>query len=125
MRPFFLAFAAAELALAPAAATAQTSEQDVKCMLVSNVFATKEADPKRRQVALLSVAFYLGRIDAKLSPAQFRAMILTVGKEPMDKNVGLVMTNCARGLQAKQGSTAQILQQIGQQQAQLAKAKAK
>lgn len=120
MRYFFFPLAAAGLAMSPIAAAAQTAEQDVKCMLISNVFATKETDSKRRQIAALSVAFYLGRIDAKMSPDQIRATILRVGKEPMGKNVGLVMTNCARDLQGKQAATAQILQQIGRQQAQAA-----
>ncbi len=120
MRRFLLPFAALALALPPAAAVAQTVNQDVKCMLVSNVFATKETDAKRRQIAALSVAYYLGRIDATLSPAQRRAAILLLGKEKMDKDVGAVMTACARNLQTHQVATAQMLQQIGRQQGQAA-----
>jgi hypothetical protein len=111
------------LSLVPAAATAQAADPDVRCMLVSNVFAEKEADPKKKQVAIISVAYYLGRVDAKLSPAQFRSAVVAVGKEPMGKDIAQTMTNCARGLQAKQIATADMIQGVAKSQQPAAAAK--
>ena len=105
------------LSLVPVAARAQaTADPDVRCMLVSNVFAEKETDPKKKQVAIISVAYYLGRIDAKLSPAQFRTAVVAVGKEPLGAQIAQTMTNCARGLQAKQIATAEMIQGIAKSQ---------
>jgi hypothetical protein len=105
------------LSLVPAVANAQaTADPDVRCMLVSNVFAEKETDANKKQVAIISVAYYLGRIDAKLSPAQFRNAVIAVGKEPLGKEIAQIMTNCARGLQSKQIATAEMMKAIGASQ---------
>ncbi len=118
---------ALSLALLPAAALAQTptADPDVRCLLVSNVFAEKEPDAKKKQVAILSVTYYLGRVDAKLSPAQFRSAVVAVGKEPLGKDIATTMTNCARALQAKQVATAEMMQAIAKSQAPAAAAPAK
>lgn len=107
---------AAGLSLLPTVAQAQTADPDVRCMLVSNVFAEKEPDAKKKQVAILSVTYYLGRIDAKLSPAQFRAAVIAVGKEPLGKDIAQTMTACAKGLQSKQIATAEMIQGIAKSQ---------
>ncbi|WP_242183401.1 hypothetical protein [Sphingomonas sp. CARO-RG-8B-R24-01] len=105
------------LSFLPAVARAQaTADADVRCLLVSNVFAEKETEPKKKQVAIISVAYYLGRIDARLSATQFRTAILAVGKEPLGKEIAQTMTNCARGLQSKQISTAEMMQGIAKSQ---------
>lgn len=101
----------------PAVARAQaTADPDVRCMLVSNVFAEKETDPKKKQVAIIAVAYYLGRIDVRLQPAQFRTAVIAVGKEPLGKDIAQIMTNCARGLQAKQIATGEMIQGIAKTQ---------
>ena len=69
------------------------------------------------------MAYYLGRVDAKLSPAQFRSAVVAVGKEPMGKDIAQTMTNCARGLQAKQIATAGMIQGIAKSQQPAAAAK--
>ncbi|WP_010217884.1 hypothetical protein [Sphingomonas sp. PAMC 26621] len=107
------------LALLPAAASAQTptADPDVRCLLVSNVFAEKEPDAKKKQVAILTVTYYLGRVDAKLSPEKFRSAVVAVGKEPLGKDIATTMTNCARALQTKQVATAEMMQGIAKSQA--------
>lgn len=116
MRPLPLALAAIALALCSSAAPAQGVDSDVRCLLVSNVFATKETDAPRKQLAAIAVAFYLGRVDARLQPAQVRASVVAIGKEKIGVDIGRTMTNCAKAMQAKQVATAHLVQDIARTQ---------
>jgi hypothetical protein len=63
-------------ALAAATLSAQTSARtvtdDARCLFLSNAFATQATDPARRQLAVSTGAFFLGRLDGKASPAAIR-----------------------------------------------------
>jgi hypothetical protein len=104
------------LAVAGAAPlAAQPVDRDVRCLMASNVFAQAEKDPQRRQVALASSFFFLGRLDARVPPAQIKAQLLAQGKTLNAKNVGQTMTECAKVVQAKQVMLMTIGKQIDQQ----------
>ena len=108
IRPLIIA----GLAIAAAApAAAQTVDQDVKCMLASNVFATQEKDPQRKQIAQASALYYFGRVDGRVPLPQLKDKILTVGKSFTPATLGPVMTTCARQLQDRQ----KALQDVGRQ----------
>ncbi len=107
MRILILATLGAALVAGPAAA--QTAEQDVKCMLAANVFSKEEKDPPRRQLAEATGIFFFGRMDARIAPAQLKPMIIAQGKTLTAVNLGQVMTDCAKRLQARQ----MALQAIG------------
>ena len=97
-------------------AQAQTIDPDVRCMMVSNIFGVREADPQRKQVAIIAVAYYLGRVSVRLSPAQLRAAILVIGQQKLGKDTPQVMTACASAMQAKQIATAKTIQALGRAQ---------
>lgn len=101
--PFSRLLVAALLAsLAPAAALAQTAEQDVRCVIVSNFFGAAEKDPQRRQLALATGLFFAGRADAHVPPAQFKALVASQGKALTADTAPGVMTGCAKQFQAKE-----------------------
>jgi len=79
MRRLILPVAAAALCLTGmvAPAWAQTPDQDVRCLLASNVFATQEKDATKKQIAQTAALFYMGRLDARLSIAELKSRILT------------------------------------------------
>ena len=60
---------AATAGLLPAPASAQTSADDVRCFLLSNVFARQAKEPKAQQLAAASVTFFMGRLDGRLNAA--------------------------------------------------------
>jgi hypothetical protein len=97
-------------------AGAQTTEQDVRCLLASNVFAATEKDATKKQVATASALFYLGRLDARMTLPQLKAQILAQGKTLTGKTVGDVMNVCARELQAKQRAVQAMGQEIAKSQ---------
>jgi hypothetical protein len=94
-----------------APAVAQTTDQDVRCVIAGNVFAANDKDPARKQLALATSLFFAGRVDARLSPAQTKAAVATQGKALTAANAPGVMTECARQFQAKE----RAMQAIGQQ----------
>ena len=95
-----LAAAGAVIAAGPVAA--QNTDQNVRCLITSNVFATQEKDPAKKQVAVSSAFFYLGRLDTKTNPAQLKAQIVAQGKTLTPQTAGPVMTACAQEVGAKQ-----------------------
>lgn len=103
------------LAILPTAASAQAgSDADVRCLLVSNTFAEKETDPQRKQLATLSISFYLGRVDARLSPTQFRAAVTALSKEAAHTDFGTIMTACAKNVIDKQVAVSKVVRDISQ-----------
>jgi hypothetical protein len=69
MLPLLAALAAAAM---PVAASAQTITDDARCLFLSNAFASQATDPARRQLAVSTGAFFLGRLDGRASPAAIR-----------------------------------------------------
>jgi hypothetical protein len=96
------AFAAAALALAltNAPAAAQTANDDVKCLLASNLFVKAEKDPGKHQVAVLTSYYYLGRVDARLAGAQLTAALKAQAPTITADNAGPTMTACAKRVQS-------------------------
>lgn len=95
--------------LTASAATAQVADQDMKCLLAANAFSSQEKDPQKKQLAMAAGMFFSGRVDARLSPAQIKAQILTLNKTLKPADLGPLMDGCARQFIAKQ----QALQTIG------------
>lgn len=107
--------AALVLCLATTApAFAQTAEQDVRCLLASNVFGATEKDPMRKQMALATALFFAGRADAHIPPATFKTLLAAQGKALTEANTPAVMTTCAKQFQARE----RALQQMGREVAQ-------
>lgn len=111
MRLAALILACAAIFAATAPARAETSDEDVRCLLASNFFAKADKDANRRQVASLAVFYYLGRIDGRLSPDQMKAQLVAQAKTLNPSNAGPVMTECAKRVQEKGAA----LQALGQQ----------
>jgi hypothetical protein len=105
-----LALIAAALVL-PGAATAQTTDQDVRCLLASNLFVKAEKDQARKQIAVFASYFYLGRVDARLSGSQLTAALKAQGAAINPQNAGPTMTACAKRLQG----ASLAIQTIGKQ----------
>ncbi len=93
-----VALAAAGLA-APLAA--QSVDDDVRCLLASNFFARTEKNPQQKQLAMASAAFYLGRLDARISNEQLNSAAMAQAKTMTAPSLGPVMTNCAKRLVQK------------------------
>ena len=87
------------LALAGAPAAAQTADDDVKCLLASNLFTRAEKDPAKNKVAVLASYFYLGRVDARLSGQQLAAALQKQAGALTPQTAGPIMTACAKRLQ--------------------------
>lgn len=87
------------MAAAAAPASAQ-STGDVRCLIVSNLFAKMSKDPKQKAIAEMSKFYYLGRLHGRIAPAQLQAQAVAQAKTLTQANAGPAMTACARQLQA-------------------------
>jgi len=95
-----LTAAVAALGLA-APAAAQSVDDDVRCLLASNFFARTEKDPAKRQLATASSAFYLGRLDARISNDQLKNAVTAQAKTMTSASVAPTMNGCAKRLNQK------------------------
>ena len=104
----FLALASAVFA---APASAQDRMSDVRCLMVSNVFAKGAKEANAKQVAASAMLFYGGRVSS-LSASQIQAAFALQQKQVTPANAGATMTACAnamqRSLQTLQGAAAKL-----------------
>ena len=114
MKSVFKAFTGAAClgAVFIAAPASAQSNNDVKCLLASNLFAKAAKDPKARTAAEASKLYFLGRIHGRMSAAQVRTEMLAQQKAINSKNAGATMNGCARqmeaGIKMIQGVTQQL-----------------
>jgi hypothetical protein len=101
----------AAMVLMSAPAAAQGADQDVRCLLASNLFTKAEKDPAKRQVAVLSSYFYLGRVDGRLAGTQLSAALKAQAPAITPQTAGAIMTACAKRVQ----SAGVAMQMLGKQ----------
>ena len=80
---------------------AQSIDSDVRCLLASNVFVQREKDPARKQLALAAQAFYLGRLDARISNEQLKTVMLAQAKAMTFASLPATMNDCVKRLAQK------------------------
>lgn len=115
---FLIPAAAIGLCFAAAPVAAQAVTDDVRCMIASNVFASAEKDPQKKQLATFARFYYLGRVDARLSPEQLKKEVIGLSKTLNAQALGPAMTDCARRLGGKE----QQMQALGKEIAAAAQA---
>jgi len=96
--------AAAAASLFASATSAQTVDQDARCLLASSIFVRSETDAGKRQVAVAVRYFYLGRIDARGAAGPLKPVLQAQTKAVTAANVGPIMTGCARSMQSKEAA---------------------
>jgi hypothetical protein len=81
-------------------AVAQTANQDVRCLMLSNLFAKAAPDAQGKEAAAQSRLFYLGRVSAKVASAQLAPAMATEAKTMDAAHVGPEMNKCLANVQA-------------------------
>jgi hypothetical protein len=97
-------------------ANAKAADNDVRCLTVSKFFAATEKDPRRKQLSVASAFFYLGRIDARLSPTQLKAELAAPSALIKQAEAAAIMNLCAKKLQVTQRSLQVLGQAVGNAQ---------
>lgn len=95
MKHYVMPFFALASCLANAPAAAQSTASDVRCLLVSGAFA-KAKDPKARSAARVVSAYYMGRVDSRLSTSQLQTALVAEEKGITPANAGSTMNSCSR-----------------------------
>lgn len=100
--------------LSSVAADAQTTGDDIRCLLVSAGFARVAKDDNSRRVSAMTGAFYLGRLNGRMSEPALSAAIRAQGKGLPAQQAEPVMRACAaRAAAAEQQMSAAAKQAEG------------
>jgi hypothetical protein len=91
---------ASALLLAGAPARAQTAT-DAGCLVLSNAFAQKAAEPEVKKLAEASFYFYLGRVADRTTAPQLKALLDVQSKTITDATAGPMMKACIQTLQSR------------------------
>jgi len=108
MRRFGLALVLAGGIAGPA--TAQTVSDDVRCLFLSNAFATGAKEEPARRVAALTRAFYLGRVNARASGPALVAAMRAQGPGVPTAQASAAMQACAKRAQLAEAQMAAAAQ---------------
>lgn len=85
-------------------ASAQTVPEDVRCVLLSNLYAKQATDDHGRQLASQTLAFYLGRLDGRANQQALATALRNQAPTIDPKTAGPAMNTCALRLaSAEQG----------------------
>ena len=108
-----LAIAAAQPAAKPAAPapTKTAPATTLNCLLASNVFAQRETDQQRKDLAHQTLLFYLGRLDPRMSAPQLKSELRQTAEGLKGVNAPMLMNACLVELRAK----ASMLETAGHQ----------
>ncbi len=85
------------LATTPAAVGAQGGSDDVRCLMVSNIFAKSAKEPKAKQIAQSAKLFYGGRA-SQLAAADLEAAMVAQKDRIGAANAGALMNACAQSM---------------------------
>jgi hypothetical protein len=97
--------------LATSGGAAAQSATDARCILLSNAFGQQAKDPNAQKLAEATLYFYLGRVGAQATTAQFKALLDAQAKTITDATAGGLMGDCVKAVQAK----IQLLQSVAAQ----------
>jgi hypothetical protein len=96
----------------PLVANAQSTNEDVRCLMVSSVFARIAKDDNTRRASAMTGAFYLGRLNGRISPAALTAAIKSQDNGMPAKQAEPIMRACAARATAAQEQVAAIARQL-------------
>ena len=102
------AFAAA----IPASALAQTTNDEVRCLLLSAGYSRLAKDDASRRSAAMTGAFFLGRLSGRLSKDAFAAAVRAQGKGLAAKQAEPIMRACAARAAAAEKQMSQAGRQV-------------
>jgi hypothetical protein len=97
-RKFCLAAAATAAFLAAGPAAAANAE-DVRCFMLSNLFAQKAATDQAKKLAQASGFYYLGKLQG-MSDAELRRLIAEQQKQITQATASRDMQTCAKAVQS-------------------------
>jgi hypothetical protein len=85
------------------AASAQSPDQDVRCMVLSEAFKVNpKVTPPQRQAAAATSLYFLGRVSARSPVADIRARYLAQARRLQGQPLGTLMNGCVQLVQSQE-----------------------
>ena len=95
------------------AAAAQASDPDMRCVILGEFYLTIDKDAGRKLMASAVSLYFLGRVDARLSPSELRSKYVSEAKGLQGRNTGSLMNDCVQQLQLHERAMLAVKQQAG------------
>ena len=106
------------VALAGAAHAEPPVNENIRCIMLSNLYANGAKDEHLREIASDSRFFYLGRIADSMTEAQIKAAAIAEGKTISNANAGAEMNRCAEPMIARAKLMSAVSASLAQQKVQ-------
>jgi len=78
----------------PASASAQTVNDEIRCVMVSNALVAGSKNPRGRQIGASVGAYFMGRLDSR-PPIQVKAALVRQNRRLSGKEAEAIMNACA------------------------------
>lgn len=105
----FVAFFGASQSLA---APVVSTNRNIRCLMLSNLYVNSAKDDQGRKAAQATRLFYLGRVDDGLTEAQLESTMLAEGKAITPATAGDEMNKCARTLEQRNAAITAIADRL-------------
>jgi hypothetical protein len=104
-------FLAALLGAAPV--SAQSIDEDVRCLILGTVFQNTAKEPAVKQAAAAVTQYYLGRVSARVPVAALKSRYLAQAKLIKADRTGPMMNACFKSMQAQGRAVDAVRVEIG------------
>lgn len=98
-------------ALLPSPAAAQSIDEDIRCMVLSNVFAKGAKDAVPREAAANSLLYYLGRVAARVPATELKSRYLAQVGALQGQALDLLMNSCFKQFRAQERAITSMSQE--------------
>jgi hypothetical protein len=99
--------------LLAAPGSAQSVDDDVRCLILGTAFQGSAKEPAAKQAAAAATLFYLGRVSARVPSGELKSRYLSQATRLKAESAGPMMNACIKQMQAQGSAVDAVRQEIG------------
>ena len=98
--------------LSASPASAQSVDDDMRCLVLGTVFQGGAKEPTAKQAASAAALYFLGRVSARVPPGQLKSRYLAQATRLNTQTVGPMLHACLKQMQAQGRAVDAVRQEI-------------
>jgi hypothetical protein len=98
--------------LSASPASAQSVDDDMRCLVLGTVFQGGAKEPTAKQAASAAALYFLGRVSARVPPGQLKRRYLAQATRLNTQTAGPMMNACFKQMQAQGKAVDAVCQEI-------------
>lgn len=99
--------------LLTAPASAQSADEDVRCLILATVFQSNAKEPAAKQAASAAALYFLGRVSARVPSREMKRRYLAQATRLNTKSAGPLMNACLKQMQMQVRAVDAVGQEVG------------